>query len=207
MSLINTTYYSTPFYLLSSNPYPDSTSRECDDIFGDCNSLTIDDSLTDDCSGDKTPDFHSFSDVRNISVNATSIQPSETINISVQFDEFNSGTNYEWLFYYNGSTWMNLTNWTADGCGAIDCRIENRSFVFTPNSTTGTHIVRAILSMTADDGFDGCADTDPVYDNDDVNFWVNEPQPENTSLGTLNQNEQATVNLTVNLTEANTVRE
>jgi hypothetical protein len=156
-----------------SNPF--ETEKACSDIFGSCDdaSITINDTCKNDCSGNACP-ISGNARVINVYVNASSIFMGDTINATCRFKETSpASNNYEYAWYYNGTDWMQIANWSAPG--SYNYSGINKSVIFNINSSEGTHIVRCIYSYS---NFvsGSCANFTPcnnfTYDNDDVNFTV-----------------------------------
>jgi len=134
------------------------TTRTCSDTFGlSCNSDDTNDTNTDDCIG-----THSVSQSRKIQevyINGNYFFPGDGIKVTCEFFESTAGDNYEYIWYYNTTTWINIWN----GTGTLNEPV-NKSVVFNLNYSEGTHIVRCIYSYD-NPVDDECADSGLVYDN------------------------------------------
>jgi hypothetical protein len=207
MTLISTTEGDSPFYLMGVT-YPDYDDRTCGDTWGvSCDgggSGSFDDAglnLTGgDCPGEENNAAVQQHNVKDASVNASVVLFGGFLEASCSFmaGDFGGDEDQLHMWYYNGSEWNEPPNTVSE---------YNRSVVFQVNNIEGEHRIRCafcnlytVTDFCADQiGEIGCFGT---YDNDDVNFTVGEGfEPDNPQdLGTLNQDESAQANWTVNLT-------
>ena len=154
------------------------TTKTCSDTWGaSCNasgSGGIDDAFGT-CDGTE-PDDDSGHYIAEVYINAsTFLLGDSSIKASCEIfgDYYGANENY-YMFYYNGSTWMQIANWT-DSLDDGD-KVTNYSAVFKVNNTVGEHRIRCAMCLfgtvygndpwCADDGCFG------MTENDDVNFTV-----------------------------------
>ena len=175
------------FYDIIYSSSPFQTSKTCSQIFGDCNADSTNDSCqpslcdgTQYCGGGGCSNYPI---VKEVYINATNFLPGEGINVTCEFKEYDDNAandyNFEYVWYYNTTDWINIQNWTVNFSTPVT-RVINRTVNFTIDNTEGTHIVRCILSWneSANSNFgkipDNCANVtfSDFYDNDDVNFTV-----------------------------------
>lgn len=115
-------------------------------------------------------------DVQEVYLNASAVVFGNAIEAKCQFysGDFMGLNTTEFMFYYNGSTggWIKLNNWTSNG----SLTVKNRTVVFKPNDTEGTHYIRCSLRVNAfPTNFCANWTGESDYgkrDNDDVNFNV-----------------------------------
>ena len=119
--------------------------------------------------------------VQEVYLNATLVKVGDFIEAVCQFNSGNySGpsenmSSTEFMFYYNGSTggWMTLENWTSSD---YPPNVKNRTVVFTPNNTEGTHYIRCSLRVNVTPKNFCANQTEETdwgrRDNDDVDFNV-----------------------------------
>lgn len=137
--------------------FPTVLSKTCSNEWGNCNS-NIDDSYN--CNGIQSD----FEHVIDIYINSTSPILGDYVNVMCEFYE-TGNTSYEYLFYFNGSTWKKIREWTSNNIG-----IFNRSADVLLNGI-GKNIFRCTISRTQI--LDFCADTESTFkDNDDVSINV-----------------------------------
>jgi len=156
--------------IIFSNPSSFTDSRTCSNIFGDCSNSTTNDTCKNDCSGVEYDGTGPR--VEEVHINATNFFTGDGINVTCQFNEVSGATSYEYIWYYNYSSWIKIANWTVTSGNAQGSGI-NKSISFKLNSSENTHIVRCIISWGGSEVLDQCANGEGVYyDNDDVNFTV-----------------------------------
>jgi hypothetical protein len=163
--------------IIFSNPSLFTDPRKCSDVFINCTNATIDDVIITSnrtiCNG---IEYNGPSGgIEEVYINATNFFPNSGINVTCKYEELESYVNYIYIWYYNGSDWFNIQNFTNISTAVHES--FNVSAVFNVNSTAGQNAVRCIYSLN----FSGkgqipteCANTTYsfLYDNDDVNFTV-----------------------------------
>jgi len=159
--------------------------RTCSQTWGDsCNSTTLNDAFNSSWNG--THDLGCVGTqeigpteplrVEEVYLNATSVLLGDYINATCQFYGGKDAGMYdteEYIFYYNGSNWMELKHWTDEDDPAS---VKNRTVTFKPNNTVGTHWIRCsarfnVIITQHCAMYDGSGDMG-TRDNDDVNFTV-----------------------------------
>jgi len=157
----------------SSNPF--ETPRRCSDVWGGelCNSTTLDDANFGGCNGTKEPSDSTYGPhILEVYINATNFFPEAGINVTCEFKEVSSVTNYKYFWYYNSSEWISIQNFTSN---PDVTQTNNTSIIFNLNSSEGIHRIRCIISKDAETT-GPCSNSTYTsatqYDNDDVIFTV-----------------------------------
>ncbi len=156
-----------------------TTPRTCENTWGSsCNASGVGgiDDAFGTCDGTE-PGDESLHYIAEVYINASTFIFGGSVNATCEIygDYYGMPENY-YMFYYNGSAWMEITNWTDsvdDGDAAT-----NYSAVFKVNNSFGEHRIRCSMCLNGnvyggDDPW--CADNDPCYgmtENDDANFTV-----------------------------------
>jgi hypothetical protein len=158
--------------IIFSNPGPFETGKTCSQTWGlSCNS-SYDDAFYP-CNG---IEYNGPSGgIEEVYINATNFFPNSGINVTCKYQELQSYVNYIYIWYYNGSDWFNIQNFTNTSTAVDD--YFNVSAVFNVNSTLGPNVVRCIYSLNMSGRGQiptECANITYsfLYDNDDVNFTV-----------------------------------
>ncbi len=113
----------------------------------------------DVCNGANT-DEH----VDNVYLNATTVTPGTTLNVTCEYDPWGTGTE-EYIWYYDNQSWYKLYEGNAPGAA-----IHSVSVLFTANSSEGMHAVRCIVDYNGE-GLSSC-ESGSYVDHDDVTFTV-----------------------------------
>jgi 5-hydroxyisourate hydrolase-like protein (transthyretin family) len=157
-------------FVYSSQSDFETNPKNCSYTWGNlCDNSTLNDAFSP-CNGTQIGGTN-WAYVKEVYINATNFFPGSGINVTCRFFEIFGTNNYEYLWYYNATHWINIWNWTvANGDGVVD-----RPVVFNLNSSEDTHIVRCIVSFNGATS-NNCANSSTTsagfYDNDDVNFTV-----------------------------------
>jgi len=158
--------------IIFSNPGPFETGKTCSQTWGlSCNS-SYDDAFYP-CNGIEYNGPNGG--IEEVYINATNFFPNSGINVTCKYQELQSYVNYIYIWYYNGSDWFNIQNFTNTSTAVDD--YFNVSAVFNVNSTLGPNVVRCIYSLNMSGRGQiptECANITYsfLYDNDDVNFTV-----------------------------------
>jgi hypothetical protein len=157
-------------FVYSSQSDFETNPKNCSYTWGNlCDNSTLNDAFSP-CNGTQIGGTD-WTYVKEVYINATNFFPGSGINVTCRFFEIFGTNNYEYLWYYNATHWINIWNWTvANGDGVVD-----KPVVFNLNSSEGTHIVRCIVSFNGATS-NNCANSSTTsassYDNDDINFTV-----------------------------------
>ncbi len=172
--------------LTFSLPPGSSDHRTCSNTWDNsCDSGSLNDAFNSSwngthdlgCSGVQNMGAGSGQDVQEVYLNATLIKFGDAINATCQFygGLYSTTNGTEWMFYYNGTEggWMELGRWN-DTDNPLN--VTNRTVVFIPNNTVGTHWIRCsyrqnVFPTDFCANWTGEADFG-IRDNDDVNFTV-----------------------------------
>jgi hypothetical protein len=167
---------------------PDFTiPRTCGDTWGvSCDgggSGSFDDAFFNqtggDCPGAENNAAVQQHNVKDASVNASAVLFGGFLEASCSFmaGDFGGDEDQLHMWYYNGSEWTELGQWTTNEPPNTVSEY-NRSVVFQVNNIEGEHRIRCafcnlntVTDFCADQIGEGCFGT---YDNDDVNFTVTE---------------------------------
>jgi len=204
--------------LTLSLPSSFTTPKTCSQTWGgNCGSTTLNDAFnnswngTDElgCNGTQSIGSSDF-DVEEVYINVTSILfGSESyINATCQFYGGSDAGSYDtrqYMFYFNGSNWIELGFWIDNSDPAS---VKNRSIIFKPNNTVGTHWIRCSSRFKQNIThycamYDGLPDGG-VRDNDDVNFTVTD-YPKYTFWNLTNYTTGATIQDGSHLTRKDTI--
>jgi hypothetical protein len=159
--------------IIFSNPGPFETGKTCSQTWGlSCNSSYDDDAFYP-CNGIEYNGPNGG--IEEVYINATNFFPNSGINVTCKYQELESYVNYIYIWYYNGSDWFSIQNFTNTSTAVFG--YFNVSAVFNVNSTLGPNVVRCIYSLNMSGKGQiptECANTTYsfLYDNDDVNFTV-----------------------------------
>src|SRR5438445_5253002 len=135
------------------------------------------------CDGKEYDPPGVYDRIAEVYINQTSVRTGKGIKGNCTFIEGNESgpyTEYEYVFYFNSTSWIRITNFTQSWSGSgshVGQGAINRSFNFTVNNTEGTQVIRCSLRLkTTLTDTDFCA-IDQTFgsDNDDVNFTVVDP--------------------------------
>jgi hypothetical protein len=162
--------------IIFSNPSgPFDTSRICSDMWAPqfCNSTTLDDANFEGCNGTEIGGPNGG--IEEVIINQSNFFPNSGIDVTCKYNELEGYVNYVYIWYYNGSNWTNIQNFTNTSVAVNN--YFNVSTVFNLNSSEGEHRVRCIYSLNmSGKGMipNQCANStySYIYDNDDVNFTV-----------------------------------
>jgi len=163
--------------IILSNPSPFTDPRNCSDVFINCINDTTDDVIITSnrtaCNGIEYNGPNGG--IEEVYINATNFFPNSGINVTCKYQELESYVNYIYIWYYNGSDWFSIQNFTNTSTAVQE--YFNVSAVFNVNSTLGPNVVRCIYSLNMSGRGQipiECANTTYsfLYDNDDVNFTV-----------------------------------
>ena len=142
----------------------DNTTQECSSFWGfDCGygPPETGDNTFDDCPSGTGQD----ESVENIWINGTIFRPGDPVQVTCEFDTYDTAHDQEYIWYYNGTGWKKL--WEGDVGNNV---VANKTVTFTPDSVYGTQWVRCIIDY--DPEGDYCANSGDYYDNDDLSFKV-----------------------------------
>ncbi|NCN87051.1 hypothetical protein GW932_04400 [archaeon] len=141
--------------------------------------------------------------VEQIYLSSKTVYLDEELEVTCEFDPYTSNDDL-FIWYYNGTGWNKIfQELNVGSTGNI-----NRTVVFTPNQTIGTHWIRCGIIYGTGTDSDNCMNTGSWYDNDDMNFTLissNFPPTTPTNISCNNGGCNITINSGVELNSSGSI--